>query len=174
MRVSDDLIRRGRWQQCSIGSRGEYAIDRANFRQGDVQAYWTFWPRSTKVSPSWKTTTPSKLARWDTAAGRRAGDEEIDKLVAERNAAKRKRRLRPADRIRKDSRIVVLSFEDAKRQRPLETQVSLTFNRSSFVPGFSRRPPSGQNSTAYLHYFSFSCRPLADTSAAGRVFRIPD
>jgi len=48
-----------------------------------------------KCSPSWRTTTAKKLRALGYGGPQSGpGDEEIDKLVAERNAAKKKTRFR--------------------------------------------------------------------------------
>ncbi len=91
------------------------AIDKGEFRQGDVSAVLEFLAAFDKVFGVVEDNDSEKLRTLgygDPQSG--LGDEEIDKLVAERNAAKKKRDFATADRIRQELADRGIIIEDAK------------------------------------------------------------
>jgi cysteinyl-tRNA synthetase len=91
------------------------AMDKGEFRQGDVSAAQEFLATFDKVFAVMEDNDGEKLralgfGRPDSGPG----DTEIDKLVAERNAAKKKRDFVTADRIRKELADRGIIIEDAK------------------------------------------------------------
>src|SRR5713101_1665693 len=91
------------------------AIDKGEFRQGDVPAVLEFLATFDKVFAVVEDNDGEKLRKLGyggTESG--PGDEEIEKLVAERNAAKKKRDFATADRIRKELADRGIIIEDAK------------------------------------------------------------
>ena len=91
------------------------AIDKEQFRQGDVPATLEVLANFDRVFAVMEDNDAEKLR----ALGYRGsesgpGDEEIDKLVAERNAAKKRRDFATADRIRKELADRGIMIEDAK------------------------------------------------------------
>jgi cysteinyl-tRNA synthetase len=91
------------------------AMDRGEFRQGDVAAVQNFLATFDKVFAVLEDNDAEKLRAL--GYGPKTGglsDAEIDKLVAERNAAKKKRDFAAADRIRKELADRGIILEDAK------------------------------------------------------------
>jgi cysteinyl-tRNA synthetase len=91
------------------------AMDKGGFRQGDVAAVQQFLTTFDKVFAVLEDNDAEKLRTlgYGPATGG-LGDAEIDKLVAERNAAKKKRDFAIADRIRKELADNGIILEDAK------------------------------------------------------------
>jgi cysteinyl-tRNA synthetase len=91
------------------------AMDKGEFRPGDVPAAQEFLAAFDKVFAVMEDNDVEKLRALGfggTESG--PGDTEIDKLVAERNAAKKKRDFATADRIRKELADRGIIIEDAK------------------------------------------------------------
>jgi len=94
---------------------GNIAIDKGEFRQGDVPSILEFLAAFDKVFAVVEDNDGEKLLRLGYGGPESGpGDEEIDKLVAERNAAKKKRDFATADRIRKELADRGIIIEDAK------------------------------------------------------------
>jgi cysteinyl-tRNA synthetase len=91
------------------------AMDKGEFRQGDVLATQEFLAAFDKVFAVIEDNDGEKL-RTLGYGGAESGpdDAEIDRLVAERNAAKKKRDFAAADRIRKELADRGIIIEDAK------------------------------------------------------------
>jgi cysteinyl-tRNA synthetase len=91
------------------------AMDKGEFRQGDVAAVREFLATFDKIFAVLEENDGEKLRilGYGGAAGG-PSDAEIDKLVAERNAAKKKRDFATADRIRKELADRGIIIEDAK------------------------------------------------------------
>jgi cysteinyl-tRNA synthetase len=91
------------------------AMDKAEFRQGDVPAAQEFLAAFERVFAVMEDNDGEKLrALGFGVAEAGPADAEIDKLVAERNAAKKKRDFATADRIRKELADRGIIIEDAK------------------------------------------------------------
>jgi len=91
------------------------AMDKGEFRQGDVSAVLEFLAAFDKVFAVVEDNDSEKLRTLGYAGPESGpGDEEIDKLVAERNAAKKRRDFAAADRIRKELADRGIMIEDAK------------------------------------------------------------
>src|SRR5713226_8684192 len=91
------------------------AIDKGEFRQGDVPAVLEFLAAFDKVFAVVEDNDGEKLRTLGYGGPQSGlGDEEIDKLVAERNAAKKKRDFATADRVRKELADRGIIIEDAK------------------------------------------------------------
>ena len=91
------------------------AMDKGEFRQGDVSAGQEFLSAFDKVFAVMEDNDSEKLrALGFGVAEAGPADTEIDKLVAERNAAKKKRDFATADRIRKELADRGIIIEDAK------------------------------------------------------------
>ncbi len=91
------------------------AMDKGEFRQGDVAAVQNFLATFDKVFAVLEDSDAEKLrALGYGSAGGGLSDAEIEKLVAERNAAKKKRDFATADRIRKELADRGIILEDAK------------------------------------------------------------
>src|SRR6266853_1278715 len=91
------------------------AMDKGEFRQGDAPAVLEFLATFDKVFGIVEENDDEKLRALgygNTESG--PGDEESDKLVAERNAAKKRRDFATADRIRKELADRGIIIEDAK------------------------------------------------------------
>ncbi len=90
-------------------------MDKGEFRQGDVAAVQNFLATFDKVFAVLEDNDAEKLRAlgYGPATGG-LSDAEIDKLVAERNAAKKKRDFAAADRIRKELADRGIILEDAK------------------------------------------------------------
>jgi cysteinyl-tRNA synthetase len=91
------------------------AMDKGEFRQGDVTAAQEFLATFDKVFAVLEDNDAQKLqALGYGSAEAGLSDAEIDKLVAERNSAKKKRDFAAADRIRKELADRGIILEDAK------------------------------------------------------------
>jgi cysteinyl-tRNA synthetase len=91
------------------------AMDKGEFRQGDVPAAQEFLAAFDLVFAVMEDHDGEKLrALGYGSAESGPGDAEIDRLVAERNAAKKKRDFATADRIRKELADRGILIEDAK------------------------------------------------------------
>jgi len=92
------------------------AMDKGEFRQGgDVTAAQEFLAAFDKVFAVMEDTDGEKLRALGFGGPESGpGDTEIDKLVRERNAAKKKRDFATADRIRKELADRGIIIEDAK------------------------------------------------------------
>jgi cysteinyl-tRNA synthetase len=91
------------------------AMDKGEFRQGDVSTVQEFLAAFDKVFAVMEDNDAEKLRALG-YGGPESGpdDAEIDRLVAERNAAKKKRDFAAADRIRKELADRGIIIEDAK------------------------------------------------------------
>jgi cysteinyl-tRNA synthetase len=91
------------------------AMDKGEFRQGDVSAAQEFLAAFDKVFAVMEDNDAEKLRALG-YGGPESGpdDAEIDRLVAERNAAKKKRDFAAADRMRKELADRGIIIEDAK------------------------------------------------------------
>jgi cysteinyl-tRNA synthetase len=91
------------------------AMDKGEFRQGDVSAVQEFLVTFDKVFAVLEDNDGEKLRVLGYGAEKGGPhDAEIDRLVAERNAAKKKRDFTTADRIRKELADRGILIEDAK------------------------------------------------------------
>jgi len=91
------------------------AMDKGEFRQGDVTALQEFLATFDKVFAVLEDNDAGKLAALGYGSAEAGpSDAEIDKLVAERNAAKKKRDFATADRIRKELTDRGIIIEDTK------------------------------------------------------------
>ena len=91
------------------------AMDKGEFRHGDVPAAQEFLAAFDKVFAVMKDNDGEKLRALGYGGPESGpGDTEIDKLVAERNAAKKKRDFAAADRMRKELADRGIIIEDAK------------------------------------------------------------
>jgi len=91
------------------------AVDKGGFRQGDVPAVLEFLTTFDKVFAVVEDNDSEKLRTLGYGGAESGpGDEEIDRLVAERNSAKKKRDFATADRIRKELADRGIIIEDAK------------------------------------------------------------
>jgi cysteinyl-tRNA synthetase len=91
------------------------AMDKGEFRHGDVPAAQEFLAAFDKVFAVMEDNDGEKLRALGYGGPESGpGDTEIDKLVAERNAAKKKRDFATADRIRKELADRGIIIEDAK------------------------------------------------------------
>jgi cysteinyl-tRNA synthetase len=91
------------------------AMDKGEFRQGDVTAAQEFLAAFDKVFAVMEDHDGEKLRALGFGGPEGGpGDTEIDKLVRERNAAKKKRDFATADRIRKELADRGIIIEDAK------------------------------------------------------------
>ena len=91
------------------------AMDKGEFRQGDVPVVQEFLASFDKVFSVMEDNDAAKLAAlgYGSAEGG-LSDAEIDRLVAERNAAKKKRDFSTADRLRKELTDRGILIEDTK------------------------------------------------------------
>ena len=91
------------------------AMDKGEFRQGDVAAVQSFLATFDKVFAVLEDNDAQKLQALGYASAQAGlSDAEIEKLVAERNAAKKSRDFATADRIRKELADRGIILEDAK------------------------------------------------------------
>jgi cysteinyl-tRNA synthetase len=91
------------------------ATDKGEFRQGDVAAAQQFLATFDKVFAVLEDNDAEKLQALGYGSAQAGlGDAEIEKLIAERNAAKKKRDFAAADRIRKELADRGIILEDAK------------------------------------------------------------
>jgi cysteinyl-tRNA synthetase len=114
--LSDDLnTARALAAVFDLVREANIAIDKDEFRQGDVQAVLDFLAAFDKIFAVVEDNDAEKLRALGYGGGDGGpGDEEIDRLVAERNAAKKKRDFATADRIRKELADRGIIIEDAK------------------------------------------------------------
>jgi cysteinyl-tRNA synthetase len=114
--LSDDLnTARALATVFDLVREANIAMDKGEFRQGDVAAVQQFLATFDKVFAVLEDNDAEKLRALGygpVTVG--LGDAEIDKLVAERNAAKKKRDFATADRIRKELADRGIILEDAK------------------------------------------------------------
>jgi cysteinyl-tRNA synthetase len=114
--LSDDLnTARALAAVFDVVREANIAMDKGEFRQGDVAAAQQFLATFDKVLAVLEDSDAEKLRAlgYGPATGG-LSDAEIDKLVAERNAAKKKRDFATADRIRKALADRAIILEDAK------------------------------------------------------------
>jgi cysteinyl-tRNA synthetase len=114
--LSDDLnTARALAAVFDLVREANIAMDKGEFRQGDVAAVQEFLATFDKVFAVLEDNDGEKLrALGYGGIGGGPTDAEIDKLVAERNAAKKKRDFAAADRIRKELADRGILIEDAK------------------------------------------------------------
>ncbi len=114
--LSDDLnTARALAAVFDLVREANIAMDKGEFRQGDVAAVQNFLATFDKVFAVLEDNDAEKLQALGYASAQAGlGDAEIDKLVAERNAAKKKRDFAAADRIRKELADRGIILEDAK------------------------------------------------------------
>jgi len=114
--LSDDLnTARALAAVFDLVREANIAIDKGEFRQGDVPAVLEFLAAFDKVFAVMEDNDGEKLRALGYGGSESGpGDEEIDKLVAERNAAKKRRDFATADRIRKELADRGIMIEDAK------------------------------------------------------------
>jgi cysteinyl-tRNA synthetase len=114
--LSDDLnTARALAAAFDLVREANIAIDKGEFREGDVPAVLEFLGTFDKVFAVVEDNDGEKLRALgygSTESG--PGDAEIDKLVAQRNAAKKSRDFATADRIRKELADRGIIIEDAK------------------------------------------------------------
>ncbi len=114
--LSDDLnTARALAAVFDLVREANISMDRSEFRQGEVQPVQDFLSTCEKVLAFMQDDDAQKLSALgygDTAAG--PDDAEINRLVEERNAAKKKRDFASADRIRKELADRGILMEDAK------------------------------------------------------------
>ncbi len=114
--LSDDLnTARALAAVFDLVREANIAMDKGEFRQGDVTAVQNFLATFDWVFAVLEDNDAEKLRAlgYGPATGG-LSDAEIDKLVAERNAAKKKRDFAAADRIRKELADRGIILEDAK------------------------------------------------------------
>src|SRR5438105_9753488 len=114
--LSDDLnTARALAAVFDLVREANIAIDKGEFRQGDVPAVLEFLAAFDKVFAVMEDNDGEKLRALGYGGSESGpGDEEIDKLVAERNAAKKRRDFATADRIGKELADRGIMIEDAK------------------------------------------------------------
>jgi cysteinyl-tRNA synthetase len=114
--LSDDLnTARALAAMFDLVREANIAMDKGEFRQGDVPAVLEFLANFDKVFAVVADNDAEKLrALGYGGSDSGPGDEEIDKLVGERNAAKKRRDFATADRIRKELADRGILIEDVK------------------------------------------------------------
>jgi cysteinyl-tRNA synthetase len=114
--LSDDLnTARALAAVFDLAREANVAIDKGEFRQGDVQAVLDFLSTFDKVLAVVEDNDAEKLrALGYGRAEKEESDAEIVQKVAERNAAKKRRDFATADRIRKELADRGIIIEDAK------------------------------------------------------------
>jgi cysteinyl-tRNA synthetase len=114
--LSDDLnTARALAAVFDLVREANIAMDKGEFRQGDVAEAQAFLATFDKVFAVLEDNDGEKLRALGYAVAEIGpSDSEIDKLVAERNAAKKKRDFATADRIRNDLADRGIVIEDAK------------------------------------------------------------
>src|SRR5271169_5001207 len=114
--LSDDLnTARALAAAFDLVREANIAVDKGEFRQGDVPAVLEFLATFDKVFAVIEDNDREKLRTLGYGSAESGpGDEEIDKLVAERNSAKKSRDFATADRIRKELADRGIIIEDAK------------------------------------------------------------
>ncbi len=114
--LSDDLnAARALAAVFDLVREANIAMDKGEFRQGDVAGAQNFLATFDKVFAVLEDNDAQKLQALGYASAQAGfGDAEIEKLVADRNAAKKKRDFVAADRIRKELVDRGIILEDAK------------------------------------------------------------
>jgi cysteinyl-tRNA synthetase len=114
--LSDDLnTARALAAVFDLVREANIAMDKGEFRQGDVVAVQEFLATFDRVFAVLEDNDGEKLRALGYGAPESGpSDAEIDKLVAERNAAKKKRDFTAADRLRKELADRGILVEDAK------------------------------------------------------------
>jgi cysteinyl-tRNA synthetase len=114
--LSDDLnTARALAAAFDLVREAKIAVDKGEFRQGDVPAVLEFLATFDEIFAVVEDNDGEKLrALGYGSSDSGPGDAEIDKLVAERNAAKKGRDFATADRIRKELADRGIIIEDAK------------------------------------------------------------
>jgi cysteinyl-tRNA synthetase len=114
--LSDDLnTARALAAAFDLVREANVAMDKGEFRQGDVPAAQEFLASFDRVFAVMDDNDGEKLRALGYGSPERGPDDaEIDRLVAERNAAKKKRDFAAADRIRKELADRGIVIEDAK------------------------------------------------------------
>jgi cysteinyl-tRNA synthetase len=114
--LSDDLnTARGLAAVYDLVREANIAMDKGEFRQGDVAAVKGVLADFDKVFAVLEDNDAEKLRALGYGSAESGPDDrEIDKLVAERNAAKKKRDFTTADRIRKELADRGILIEDTK------------------------------------------------------------
>jgi cysteinyl-tRNA synthetase len=114
--LSDDLnTARALAAAFDLVREANIAMDKDEFRRGDVAAAQEFLATFDKVFAVLEDNDSEKLRVLGYGATKSGpSDAEIDKLVAERNAAKKRRDFATADRIRKELADRGIMIEDAK------------------------------------------------------------
>jgi cysteinyl-tRNA synthetase len=114
--LSDDLnTARALAAVFDLVREANIAMDKGEFRHGEVAAVQQFLATFDKVFAVLDDNDGEKLRAFGYGGtGSGPSDAEIDKLVAERNAAKKKRDFATADRIRKELADRGILIEDAK------------------------------------------------------------
>jgi cysteinyl-tRNA synthetase len=114
--LSDDLnTARALAAVFDLVREANIAMDKGEFRQGDVAALQDFLATFDKVFAVLEDNDAAKLQALGYGSAEGAlGDAEIDKLLAERTAAKKRRDFATADRLRQDLANRGIILEDAK------------------------------------------------------------
>jgi cysteinyl-tRNA synthetase len=114
--LSDDLnTARALAAVFDLVREANIAMDKEEFRHGDVPAVQEFLATFDKVFAVLEDDDGEKLRALGYGGGQGGpSDTEIDRLVAERNAAKKKRDFATADRIRKELADRGIMIEDTK------------------------------------------------------------
>ncbi|HET9993951.1 MAG TPA: cysteine--tRNA ligase [Candidatus Acidoferrum sp.] len=114
--LSDDLnTARALAAMFDLVREANIAMDKGEFRQGDVPAVQEFLASFDKVFAVMEDNDAEKLRALGYGTEQSGpSDAEIDKMVAERTAAKKKRDFTSADRIRKELEDRGILIEDAK------------------------------------------------------------
>ena len=114
--LSDDLnTARALAAAFDLVREANIAVDKGEFRQGDVPAVLDFLATFDKVFAVVEDNDAEKLRTLGYGSAEGGPDDtEIDRLVAERNDAKKKRDFAAADRIRKELADRGIMIEDAK------------------------------------------------------------
>jgi len=114
--LSDDLnTARALAAAFDLVREANIAVDKGDFRQGEVPAVLDFLATFDKVFAVVENNDGEKLRTLGYGSPESGPDDaEIDKLVAERNAAKKRRDFATADRIRKELADRGIIIEDAK------------------------------------------------------------
>jgi cysteinyl-tRNA synthetase len=114
--LSDDLnTARALAAVFDLVREANIAMDKGEFRQDDVPAVQEFFASFDKVFAVMEDNDAEKLRALGYGTEQSGpSDAEIDKMVAERTAAKKKRDFTSADRIRKELEDRGILVEDAK------------------------------------------------------------
>jgi cysteinyl-tRNA synthetase len=113
--LSDDLnTARALAAVFDLVREANIAMDKGEFRQGDVAGIQQFLATFDKVFAVLEDNDAAKLQALGFGAEAGLSDVDVEKLVADRNAAKKKRDFAAADRIRKELADHGIILEDAK------------------------------------------------------------